>query len=537
MPLLRCSLVLLLAVAVWTNPASADQPNVVIILADDLGFSDLGCYGGEIETPNLDALASNGLRFTQFYNTGRCWPTRASLLTGYYAQQVRRDRLPGVKPSGSGGRRPSWAPLLPKLLKPAGYRSYHSGKWHIDSLPIREGFDQSYLLGDQARFFSPNNLRLNDVQQPPIERGTDYYATTAIANHVIDVLQDHATHHQDRPFFHYIAFSAPHFPLHALPEDIAKYRDRYRAGWDEARLERWARIQSLGIVDDQLSSVEPETGAPYPRPKDIEAYGPGEVAFPKSWQNLTPEQKSFQETKMAIHAAMIDRMDQEIGRVIQQLKSMDALDNTLILFLSDNGCSAELMIRDDGHDPAAEPGSADSHLCLGPGWSTSCNTPFRKHKTWVHEGGIATPLIAHWPQGISARGELRHNPGHLIDLVPTILEMAKRKPVNTPGAPTAPGKSLLPVFETDHSVAHEMLWWSHDNHSAIRQGKWKAVRTKQSPWELYDMEADRTETDDLANSQPDQLAKMIKCWEQTQSEFIQHAKSEPHNATRNQPSR
>lgn len=516
---LACMLVMLTSLT-----ADGEKPNVMIILADDLGFSDLGCYGGEIETPNLDSLATNGLRFTQFYNTGRCWPTRASLLTGYYAQQVRRDKLPGVKPSGGGGKRPDWAPLVPKRIQSAGYRSYHTGKWHVDSLPIKEGFDRSYLLGDQARFFSPKRILIDDVPQPAVPRGTDYYATTAIADHVVQVLQEHEANHADQPFFHFVAFSAPHFPLHALPEDIDKYRDRYQQDWEKVRESRWAQIQSSGIVTGKLSEVERDQGAPYPRPDDIKAYGPGEVALPLPWESLTEEQKKFQATKMAIHAAMIDRMDQEIGRILDQLKAMDQFENTLIFFLSDNGCSAELMIRDDGHDVNAEPGSADTHLCLGPGWSTTCNTPFRKHKTWVHEGGISTPLIAHWPKGISARGELRDNPSHLIDLVPTMMELAELDHTPVLDGPKPPGKSLLPIFEKDNTVEHDFLWWSHERHHAIRVGDWKAVKTSKTDWELYDLAKDRTETNDLSKSMPDKLKALSTRWKRIEDEFISKAK-------------
>jgi arylsulfatase len=510
--------------AAVSDQGSSSLPNVVVILADDLGFSDLGCYGSEIETPNLDALAANGLRFTQFYNTGRCWPTRASLLTGYYAQQVRRDKLPGIKPSGAGGNRPSWAPLLPTLLAKAGYRSYHSGKWHVDKMPIQQGFDRSYLLGDQARFFSPQRIHLDDVKQPAIERGTGYYATTAIADHAIKVLQEHARDNSDDPFFHYVAFTAPHFPLHALPEDIQKYKNKYDAGWKAIREQRWKKIQSENIVDASLSTVERETGAPYERPDDVTAFGPGEVALPLEWDSLTDEQKRFQATKMAIHAAMIDRMDQEIGRIINQLRAMNALDNTLIMFLSDNGCSAELMIRNDGHDPTAPPGSADTHLCLGPGWSTACNTPLRKHKTWVHEGGTATPLIVHWPASIKDAGALRHSPGHVIDILPTAFELADLELAGQPNSPPYPGQSLVPVFQSDNAPQHELLWWSHDQHRAIRQGNWKAVRSAGKDWELFDLSVDRTETTDLSSSQADRLKELTSLWESTEKAFVEQAK-------------
>src|SRR5262245_51291336 len=227
------------------------RPNIVLILADDLGFSDLGCYGGEIQTPHLDALAKDGLRFSQFYNTARCWPTRAALLTGYYAQQVRRDTIPGL-PSGGRGARPSWARLLPEMLRPLGYRAYHSGKWHIDGLPVQGGFDHSYLLQDQGRFFNPRVHFEDDRKLPAVEKGTGYYATTAIADHALKCLREHAETHADRPFFHYLAFTAPHFPLHALPEDIARYRDTYRKGWDAARAERWKRIKEMKLVAGEL---------------------------------------------------------------------------------------------------------------------------------------------------------------------------------------------------------------------------------------------------------------------------------------------
>ena len=269
--------------------ADAPRPNILLIMADDLGFSDLGCYGGEIATPNLDSLAANGLRFTQFYNTARCWPTRGALMTGYYAQQIRRDALPGIL-GGGRGTRPDWAVLLPKLLKPAGYRSYHTGKWHIDGMPIAEGFDHSYYLGDQGRFFNPTRHWKDDVKLPPVEKGTDFYATTALADHVIEVLGEHEQQHADAPFFHYLAFAAPHFPLHALPEDIAVYEDTYTAGWDVIRAKRWRRMKQMGLLDrtavSQLSRVERDLGPPYHFPEAFEILGEGEVNKPVPWKRL-----------------------------------------------------------------------------------------------------------------------------------------------------------------------------------------------------------------------------------------------------------
>jgi len=493
----------------------------MVIIADDMGFSDLGCYGGEIETLHLDGLANRGLRFTQFYNTARCWPTRAALLTGYYAQQVRRDTVPGIS-SGGRGRRPGWAKLLPQMLKPAGYRSYHSGKWHIDGMPIANGFDRSYYLRDQGRFFNPRVHHEDDRKLPPVEPGTGYYATTRIADHAIRCLKEHGEKHADKPFFHYLAFTAPHFPLHALPDDIARYRERYRRGWDVVRADRWRRIQDMGIVTSDLSAVEREVGPPYHFPEALKTLGPNEVNRPLPWNELNDGQREFQATKMAIHAAMIDCMDREIGRVLDQLRKMDSFTNTLILFLSDNGASAEIMVRDDGHDPAAPPGSAKTYLCLGPGWSTTSNTPFRRHKTWVHEGGIATPLIAHWPRGIRSQGELRHSPGHVIDIVPTVLELAgvnRLSEWNEKAVPSPPGSSLVSAFSPDDNVLHDALWWLHEGNRAIRVGNWKLVAAKGDPWELYNLASDRNETENLAQQYPEKVSDLERTWTQELESF------------------
>ncbi len=502
------------------------RPNVVIILADDLGYSDLGCYGGEIQTPNLDALAKGGLRLTQFYNTARCWPTRGALLTGYYPQAIRRDALPGIK-GGSGGIRPPWAKLLPDMLRPLGYRSYHSGKWHIDGKPTANGFDHSYLLQDGGRFFSPKNHLEDDKPLPQPAPGSGYYSTTAIADHAVKCLKEHSAQHADQPFFTFVAFLSPHFPLHALPEDIARYKDKYNDGWEVARQSRWERIQKLGLVKGNLSPVEREVGPPYDFPEAIKKLGPGEVNRPLAWKDLTPEQQHFQAAKMAIHAAMVDRMDREIGRIIAQLGEMKQLDNTLLFFLSDNGASAEMMVRDDGHDPAADPGSARSHLCLGPGWSSMANTPFRRHKTWVHEGGISTPLIVHWPAGIKARGELRHGAGHVVDLVPTILEIAQAASPSAKKDDTRPvlhGKSLVSQLTSDENATSHYLWWSHEGNRAYRIGNWKLVAAKNQPWELYDLSGDRSESANMAEKNPDNVAELAKHWEAKQAEFQALAK-------------
>jgi arylsulfatase A-like enzyme len=491
------------------------KPNVLLILADDMGFSDAGCYGGEIATPNLDALAKNGLRFTQFYNTARCWPTRACVLTGYYAQQVRRDAVAGVR-SGGGGTRPPWAVLLPEMLTPLGYSSYHSGKWHVDGKPLENGFAHSYSLNDHDRHFAPRNHTEDDKALPPVEEKAGYYSSTAIADHAIKCLAEHAQKHSDKPFFSFVAFTAPHFPLHAPAEDIARYRKTYTAGWDALQSDRWKRLQELKIGGTALAPIERDVGPPYAFPEAIKKLGPNEVNRPLAWKDLNAEQQKFQAEKMAVHAAMVDRMDREIGRILAQLKAMGATENTLVFFLSDNGASAEIMVRGDGHDPHAECGTGATFLSIGPGWSSTCNTPFRRHKTWVHEGGISTPLIVHWPKGIAARGELRHATGHVVDFVPTILDVAGSKPPAKwagKDVPPAPGRSLVPIFAKDGSLARESIWWLHEGNRALRAGDWKIVAAgKGAPWELYDLKSDRSETKNLATDKPEKVRELAATW-------------------------
>ena len=508
------------------SASAAQKPNIVFIMADDLGYSDLGCYGSEIATPNLDSLAEGGLRFTQFYNTARCWPSRSSLLSGYYAQQIHRDALPTLGGGGQGTRQP-WARLLPDYLKPAGYRSYHSGKWHIDGKVLAGGFDRSLDMKNQGNYFTAKGNSIDDVPVTPPENETGYYASTAIADHAIECLKDHAANHGTKPFFHYVAFIAPHFPLHALPDDIAKYRDRYLQGWEALRAERFAKQKKLSITNTTLSELEREVGPPYAFPEAIEKLGPGEVNRPLPWAELTEEQRRFQATKMAIHAAMVDRMDHEIGRIIGQLKTMKAFENTLIMFASDNGASAEIMVRNGGHDPQAPAGSERTYLCLGPGFSSACNTPHRRHKTWVHEGGISTPLIAHWPAGIASKGELRQTPGHMIDFVPTALEVAGvQKPKQWDGEPIppAPGKSLVNAFSSAQTVSRDSLWWLHEGNRAVRVGEWKLVAAKNEPWQLYDLKTDRAEQHDLATQMPEKVKELESAWQSQTDAFTELAK-------------
>jgi arylsulfatase A-like enzyme len=500
-------------------PAAAPKPNFLIILADDMGFSDAGCYGGEIQTPNLDRLAANGLRFTQFYNTARCWPTRSSLLTGYYAQQI------GMDPPK--GRLPPWTRVLPHYLKPLGYRCYHSGKWHLMGAPrsvADGGFDHSYRFEDWDRYFSPAKHFADDRKLPPVKPDSGYYATTAFADHAINYLKEHATNHAAEPFFLYLAFISPHFPLHALPEDIARYRDRYLEGWDVVREKRWQRLRQMNLLDCALPPIDPKFTPRYFKPEVMETLGPGEAEHPVAWKTLTDEQKAFQATKMAIHAAMVDRMDREIGRVLDQLRVMGALDNTVVFFLSDNGADATVMVRGEGHDRTAPAGSWRSFLCIGPGWASACNTPFRWHKIWTHEGGISTPLIVQWLNGIKARGELRRDPGHVIDFVPTLLDLAGARVTNTwngATAPPLPGQSLAPAFRKDGTVQHEFLFFHHEGNRALRVGNWKLVsaREHENQWELYDLGKDRSEMHDLAAQQPDRVSRMQTRWTELETKF------------------
>ena len=323
--------------------------------------------------------------------------------------------------------------------------------------------------------------------------------------------------HASQPFFGYVAFTSPHFPLHAPAEDIARYRDTYKRGWDVMRDERWERMRKLGVGGTVLSAIERDVGPPYPFPEAIEKLGPNEVNRPVPWSTLTPAQREFQAAKMAIHAAMVDRMDRDIGRILEQVRAMGASENTIVLFLADNGASAEMMVRGDGHDPARPPGSAGTYLSIGPGWSSVANTPFRRHKTWVHEGGISTPLVVHWPKGIAARGELRHAPGHLVDVVPTVMELVTGKPFqNERGgvAPAYPGRSLVSVFARDGNLNRESIWFLHEGNRALRVGDWKIVAAgADAPWELYNLSSDRAETRNLAQAQPEKLRELVTRWE------------------------
>lgn len=507
--------------------SASERPNILIVLADDLGFSDLGCYGGEIETPVLDSLASNGLRYTNFYSTGRCWPSRASLMTGYYAPQV------GMDPQ-TGPEWPSWVELLPTRLRNAGYRTYTSGKWHLRhrSSSQRSGWDRSYQLADHNRFFSPKKHFLDAQELPATAREDGKYATIETAQHAIDFLQEHQDKHAQSPFLLYLAFTAPHFPLHAKDEDIEKYRGRYNSGWDQIRQERKKRLRKHGIYRGNLAERQEKTIAPWSLSQsELERQiDPNELGTAPAWDSLTPEQQAFQASKMEVHAAMVDRLDQELGRVVQQLKDSRQFENTLILFLSDNGATAEQINRGDKHIPGAASGSADSYLALGPGWSTAANTPFSLHKHWNHEGGISSPLIVHWPVALQATGELRHTPSHIIDIVPTLLETVnldqeqpifRKKPLPTDHAPPFPGLSLMPTFAQDPEWEARGLYFHHAQNRAYRLGDWKIVmrQDNEQRWELFNLSNDRAERNDLSSRFPEKLQQLISLWEKSELQY------------------
>ncbi len=502
------------AVAPLVRGASPKKPNFLVILADDMGYSDARCYGGDIDTPNLDRMAARGLRFTQAYSTARCGPSRSCLLTGLYAQQTASDVM-------TPGKIPDYARFLPEYLKPLGYRSYHTGKWHMKHVTGEGGvgFDRSYTMMDEVRFFTQKNHLLDGERLP--DPGPGYYSTTAIADYGVRFLEEHARQHATVPFFLYTAFHAPHFPLQAPQNDIDQYRDRFAEGWDTARERKWQRMTQMGLIRCALAPLEPDMWTKWNTPDQelIAKIGRGEVSRAVPWSSLTPEQKRFQRTKMAIHAAMVTRMDTEIGKLLKQVEAMGALDDTVVLFLSDNGASSEQLIRGDGHDATAPPGSARTHLGLGPGWASCSNAPFRLHKSWVNEGGIASPLIVQWPNGIQDRNRLRHDPCHFVDVLPTLVDLGGGKPA-APSGPGLAGLSIAPAFSGSGALTRDFLYFSHNHNRALRTGDWKLIATGDNgPWKLYDLSADRAEQNNLAAAQPERARRMAGKWKSVDDEF------------------
>jgi arylsulfatase A-like enzyme len=516
--------------------AFAAPPNIIYILADDMGFSDIGCYGGEIDTPNLDALAKGGLRFTQFYNTARCCPTRASLLTGLYPHQagighMMEDR----KLEGYTGNLNKKCVTIAEALKPAGYKSYAVGKWHVTNVthpksdadkfnwPLQRGFDRFYgTIHGAGSFFDPNTLTrdnqyispFNDAEYP----ADDYYYTNAISDHAARFIREHD---KAKPFFLYVAYTAAHWPMHAKEKDIAKYKGRYAAGYEAIRKARYEKMLKEGVITAASTTN-------WPLPPNM-----GEKEF---WE--------WDQRNMEVFAAMVDNMDQGIGRIVQTLKDAGQYENTLICFLQDNGGCAEGIGRGPNGSPRAEtpslpplgkdylqpdmiprqtrdgfpmrqgkgvmPGAGDTYIGYGEAWATVSNTPFRKHKHWVHEGGISTPLIAHWPAGITRKGQLESTPGHLIDLMATAVDLSKTTyPANVK---PMEGRSLAPLFQGGQ-IEREALFWEHEGNRAVRVGDWKLVSEHNKPWELYHIAQDRSEQHDLSQQDPERVKQMTALYD------------------------
>ena len=487
------------------------RPNILLIVADDMGYSDLGCYGGEIKTPNLDRLASQGIRFTQFYNAARCCPSRASILTGLYPHQAGMggmvDTPDGNTPGPYQGYLNDQCVTIAEVLKQAGYYTAASGKWHVGEerphWPTDRGFDNYYgLISGASNYFDFTRHKNKTVKRyfaidstsiiPPKE---GFYMTDAITDHAIGYLKKAAE--REQPFFLYLAYTAPHWPLHALQEDIDKYRGKYLKGWDALRKERLDRMVKLGIIDKDLalSLRDPEV---------------------QPWDSLTNLQKDQMDQLMAIYAAQIDRMDQGIGKVLEQLDTMGASQHTLVLFLSDNGACAEGGIWGGDFwgnfwDGTVSPGSGDSYHTIGRSWANLSNTPFRLFKHWVHEGGISTPFIARWPERIN-KGAVTNQPGHIIDLMATCCDITGASYPSTYKGnriTATPGKSLLPIFR-GAVRPQEPYYWEHFGNRAIREGKWKVVAEENAPWELYDMKKDRTEQQNLIAAEPDTARVLIE---------------------------
>jgi len=506
------------------------KPNIIVILNDDMGFSDIGCYGGEIDTPNLDRLARGGLRFSQFYNSPRCSPSRASLLTGLHPHQTGIGILTyPTGPEGYAGNLNRRCVTIAEALKPAGYRSYMSGKWHVaaslteptDAWPLQRGFDEFYgtIIG-AGSFYYPNTLtRGNENIEHEAERDPEFFYTDAISDEAVRQIRAHHKDHARAPFFQYVAYTAPHWPLHAHDADIAKYKGRFDAGWDRLREARLERLVEMGIIDASWKLTDRDPTQP-----------PWEDAEHKAWLLRC----------MEVYAAQVDRMDQGIGRILQALEETGQLDDTLIVFLADNGACAEdipenvtveMMVNElmlarshtrkgepvvFGNLPHLMPGAENTYQSYGVAWANLSNTPFRLYKHWTHEGGVATPVIFHWPNGIQDRGGIRHTPCQLPDVMATVVELAGvTYPNRFAGNEILPleGQSLMPVMARD-ALPERPLFWEHEGNAAVRLGRWKLVREYPGAWELYDMQADRTETKDLATAHPKVVADLSRRYEE-----------------------
>jgi arylsulfatase len=529
-----------------TARSAPPRPNIVIILADDMGYSDVGCYGSEISTPNIDKLAAGGVRFTQFYNTGRCCPTRASLLSGLYSHQAgvghMTDPAPG-HPGYSGELSRENARTIAEVLKPAGYATYMCGKWHVTShvapnannenWPRQRGFDRYYgTIQGGGSYYDPAMLTRDNTpitpRNDPQYKPEFFYYTDAIADNSSRFIREHHFNTGEKPFFLYCAFTSPHWPLHAPAETIAKYKGKYDGGYEPTRAARYAKMKQLGLIDPKWE-LSP---APF------------------QWAGV--EKKDWEARCMEVYAAQVDRMDTNVGKIVDALSETGQLDNTLILFLSDNGGCAENTGRDVHQDrvdakpkPARPidkvqtqvfpmytldgkpirdgnivmPGPADTFMAYGKGWANVSNTPFREYKHFVHEGGISTPLIAHWPEGIKRHGDFERQPAHLVDLMATCVDLggAKYLVIGESGHAITPmqGTSLVPAFRAQPLHREKPIFWEHEGNRAVREGKWKHVaKGAKGELELYDIDADPSEMHNLASKEPDRVKSMSQAWQQ-----------------------
>lgn len=491
---LVCVLLLWLFSITATLPAEtykAPPPNIVLILCDDLGYSDIGCYGGEINTPNLDWLAKSGMRFSQFYNNAKCNTTRASLLTGLY-------------PRRQGGLLKENMVTIAEALRGGGYRTALSGKWHLGheapNRPGDRGFQRYFgLLDGCCNYFDPSipdpafkggKVRfVAEDDQRITEFPADFYMTDKISDYAVQRIDEFCK--TDEPFFLHVCYTAPHYPLHALPEDIAKYRGKYKDGWENLRQARHQRQIEMGLIDPawKLPGPEPEV---------------------KPWES---RDQDWEDLRMSTYAAMVDRMDQGIGRILESLKSRDRLRNTVVMFLADNGGCAEIP---GGEQLQAGFGSETVYGHCGPGWAYAQNTPFRRYKTWMHEGGISTPLVVYWHDEIQP-GSITHQVGHINDLLLTCTEIAGIDyPKSRKTIPVLPseGRSLVPAFHGQSRQYAEYIFWEWSGNRAVRHGDWKlAWDSKVKRWELYDLATDRTETTDLALKHPDKVEELAARWQ------------------------
>jgi arylsulfatase A-like enzyme len=501
----------LLLVPGCSKPESPSTPNIILIMSDDMGYSDIGCYGGEINTPNLDKLAKNGLQFMQFYNTARCCPTRASLISGLYPHQTGIGHMTNTPADFTQHdlNIPQYRGFLNKnsvtiaeVLKDAGYTTLMTGKWHLgvstqDKWPLQRGFDKFYgIIPGACNFFKPEYPRGITVGNDTITiTDENYYTTDAFTENAIKFIGE-SRQESEKPFFLYLAYNAPHWPLNAPTEDIEKYRGKYMKGWQDLRLWRYKNMIEKGLIDKDWELT----------PQDS-----------RDWNSLTDEKKVEMDLRKAIYSAMVDRMDQNIGKLVAYLEKENILDNTIIMFLNDNGACAEFSELGDG--PAEQLGTKEGYiLSYGRAWANASNTPYREYKHWVHEGGISTPFIVHWPNGIPKEdnGMLVQEYGFLPDIMATCVDLAHAeypKEYKGNSIQAMVGKSLLPVISGEIKPVHtEPIFWEHEGNKAVRNGKYKLVQTwkanKENNWELYDLSQDRTEMHDLSQKMPEKLKEM-----------------------------